>query len=59
MILIDKEKNKVSINVINEKHFTTEEHNVDKQHAVAIIESTNPGSCSQLLQNIFVVNGHS
>ena len=39
--LIDEEKDKVSIDMINEKHFTTEEHNVDRPKTVAIIENTN------------------
>ena len=53
--LIDEEKDKVKIDVINEKHITTEEHNVDATQTVAIIENTNPGSCSQLLQHKYGV----
>ena len=53
MILIDKEKNKVSIDVINENHFTTEEYNVVKPKTVATIENPNHGPFSQLLQTDF------
>ena len=48
LTLKDDEIDKDTIDVINEKHFT-----------VATIENTNPGPCSQLLQNRFAINRQS
>ena len=52
-------KDKVSIDVIDEKNFTTEEHNVENPMRVAIIENFQPWSCSQFIQKRFAVNRHS
>ena len=50
LTLKDKVKDKISIDLINEKHFTSEEHNVEQPKTVAIMESTNPGSCYPFIQ---------